>query len=155
MSPVQVTSRHAHGASEERSFLSVQPMAVILGVEISCSRGEEGSGVGEWDPATHSYSDTQFSLYLAILPVAANALLSVYTPSAPLLVRIPNPSPTAAPRPGRAFLVPHFTSCPFVCLSGMGHPPLTPGCHNPVFGCLSSLLWAQHTKVLWLSAGWE
>lgn len=47
--------------------------------------------------------------------------------------------------------MPHFTSCPFACLLGVGHPPRL---SLLVSGCLPSLLWALHTKSLWLPVEW-
>lgn len=44
--------RCGHCTFEEKCFLSDQPVAVSVAVEISYSGGE-GSGVGEWDPITH------------------------------------------------------------------------------------------------------
>lgn len=61
------------------------------------------------------------------------------------------PPPQQPPRPERASVTPHFTSCPFVCLLDVGHPPRL---SLLLSGCLSSLLWALHTKFLWLPVGW-
>lgn len=92
--------------------------------------------------------------------MAANTFLSLPTPSCLSICFLPSPpvridvsSPPQPPRPGRTSLVPHFISCPFVCLLSVGHLLSVPVCYYPVSGCLSSPLRAQRPMLLGCQQG--